>query len=194
MRVHQKHKRADGLPLCQIATGLAIAIGILLGAGTIGGGVIGYIAGKNAGHENLQLFNDVFHGAIAGLIVSGLIALLIGTGGAGAPALAVGGMAGEAVALSAEAQILLAVGAITVTGAIETYLHFANDGRPNGNRRQNKQFDDAFREANCNLNERDSFKLRREVHDYIRRHKKDLNFKKLVELFRENGRPLWKIN
>lgn len=114
--------------------------------------------------------------------------LLVSTGTIGGGLVLVGGLGSLSgwIAISAIGELAL-VGTIAMTGISAfgaTYM-FASNNRPGNNRVQNKQFEQAVRSAGYNPKNPIVRDALNEIHQYIRKNKLNLGWKKLLELIKE---------
>ena len=100
-----------------------------------------------------------------------------------------GGGAAAAGTIAAGAGAVVVGGTVAGIGAVISGLGitvlFASDNRPGNNKTQNKQFRDVAREAGLDVNDPQIWDDLVEVHRYIRKTKKNLGFKELVNLIKE---------
>ena len=115
--------------------------------------------------------------------------MLTSTGTIGGSLVLVGwGAAGGGIAISAIGELAL-VGTIAITGisafGASCIMMFASNNRPGNNRVQNKQFEQAVKSAGYNPKDPIVRDALNEIHQYIRKNKLNLGWKKLLELIKE---------
>lgn len=116
--------------------------------------------------------------------------LLTSTGTIGGGLVLVGGLGSLSwgIAISAIGELAL-VGTIAMTGisafGASCIMMFASNNRPGNNRVQNKQFEQAVRSAGYNPKDPIVRDALNEIHQYIRKNKLNLGWKKLLELIKE---------
>ena len=187
-------------PSGNFAISLAIA-GLIVGAviGATIGGIIAYNAAKDNGSEGWELFGWTALGILGGGVIGGAIGYGIGyywpvissflSSSFSFTIPTFGAVnAGGALALSGGITITvsgaqIAGGVIAVSGI--GILFFASDHRPRNNKVQNKQMKDVIRQAGYDPNDPRIKDEINNMEDYIRHHKLDYGWKKLLEFVKE---------